>query len=75
MTYGWNLEMQVRVARRGKRVLELPVDNRERIGGASKVAGTFSGSLRAGARKFLPLSGACCLFASGGTLHSGKVRS
>ena len=25
MTYGWNLEMQMRVARRGKRVLELPV--------------------------------------------------
>ncbi|MGC2460336.1 MAG: glycosyltransferase family 2 protein [Steroidobacteraceae bacterium] len=50
MTYGWNLEMQMRVARRGKRVLELPVDNRERIGGTSKVAGTFSGSLRVGAR-------------------------
>ncbi len=50
MTYGWNLEMQMRIARRGKRVLELPVDNRERIGSASKVAGTFSGSLRAGAR-------------------------
>jgi glycosyltransferase involved in cell wall biosynthesis len=50
MTYGWNLEMQMRVARSGRRVLELPVDNRLRLGGASKVAGSFGGSMRAGAR-------------------------
>jgi hypothetical protein len=50
MTYGWNLEMQMRVARAGRRVLELPVDNRARLGGQSKVAGSFSGSLRAGTR-------------------------
>jgi glycosyltransferase involved in cell wall biosynthesis len=50
MTYGWNLEMQMRVARAHLRVLELPVDNRARLGGASKVAGTWSGSLRAGTR-------------------------
>jgi glycosyltransferase involved in cell wall biosynthesis len=50
MSYGWNLEMQMRVARRGKRVLELPVDNRERIGSVSKVSGTLSGSVRAGAQ-------------------------
>jgi glycosyltransferase involved in cell wall biosynthesis len=50
MTYGWNLEMQMRVARARLRVLELPVDNRSRLGGESKVAGTWSGSLRAGTR-------------------------
>jgi len=50
MTYGWNLEMQMRVARAHLRVLELPVDNRARLGGESKVAGTWSGSIRAGTR-------------------------
>ena len=50
MTYGWNLEMQMRAARAGLRILELPVDARCRIGGASKVAGTVSGTLRAGTR-------------------------
>jgi glycosyltransferase involved in cell wall biosynthesis len=50
MTYGWNLEMQMRAARRRLRILEVPVSNRERIGGTSKVAGSFRGSLRAGTR-------------------------
>jgi glycosyltransferase involved in cell wall biosynthesis len=48
MTYGWNLEMQMRVARSGLRVLELPVAYRRRIGGESKVAGSLRGSLKAG---------------------------
>ena len=50
MTYGWNLEMQMRAAGAGLRVLEIPVDNRERIGGTSKVAGSVRGSLKAGAK-------------------------
>jgi glycosyltransferase involved in cell wall biosynthesis len=50
MTYGWNLEMQMRAARRGLRILEVPVDNRRRIGGRSKVAGSLRGSLTAGFR-------------------------
>lgn len=50
MTYGWNLEMQMRAARGGLRILEVPVDNRRRIGGASKVAGSLRGTLRAGAK-------------------------
>ncbi len=50
MTYGWNLEMQMKAARAGLRVLELPVPNRCRIGGTSKVAGSFRGTLRAGSR-------------------------
>ncbi len=48
MTYGWNLEMQMRAARTGLRVLELPVDYRRRLGGASKVAGSLRGSIKAG---------------------------
>jgi glycosyltransferase involved in cell wall biosynthesis len=50
LTYGWNLEMQMRVARGGLRVLELPVSYRRRVGGESKVAGNFRGSVKAGAR-------------------------
>ena len=50
MTYGWNLEMQLRVARAGLRVLEVPVPNRRRIGGESKVSGSFQGSVRAGVK-------------------------
>jgi glycosyltransferase involved in cell wall biosynthesis len=46
-TYGWNLEMQMRAARAGLRILELPVAHRHRAGGASKVAGSFRGTLRA----------------------------
>jgi len=48
MTYGWNLEMQMRVARSGLRVRELPVAYRKRIGGESKVAGSLRGSAKAG---------------------------
>jgi hypothetical protein len=50
MTYGWNLEMQMRVARTGLRVLELPVPHGRRLAGKSKVAGTFRGSVKAGHR-------------------------
>jgi glycosyltransferase involved in cell wall biosynthesis len=46
-TYGWNLEMQMRAARAHLRILELPVAHRNRAGGASKVAGSISGSLKA----------------------------
>ena len=40
MTYGWNLEMQMRAARAGLRVLEVPVPYGRRLGGTSKVAGS-----------------------------------
>ncbi len=49
-TYGWNLEMQMRVARGGWRVLEVPVNHRRRTGGESKVSGTLRGTFVAGAR-------------------------
>jgi glycosyltransferase involved in cell wall biosynthesis len=48
LTYGWNLEMQMRVARAGLRVLEVPVAYRRRLGGQSKVAGSLRGSIKAG---------------------------
>jgi glycosyltransferase involved in cell wall biosynthesis len=50
LTYGWNLEMQMRAARAGLRILEIPVDYRRRHGGSSKVAGSLTGTMRAGAR-------------------------
>ena len=50
MTYGWNIEMQMRVARAGLRILEIPVPYRCRSGGASKVAGNLPGSVKAAAR-------------------------
>jgi hypothetical protein len=49
-TYGWNLEMQMRVARAGLRVREIPVNHRCRTGGRSKVSGTLRGTFVAGTR-------------------------
>lgn len=46
-TYGWNLEMQMRVAAAGLRVLEIPVDHRCRRGGESKVSGNLVAGLKA----------------------------
>src|SRR4029077_7194010 len=50
MTYGWNLEMQMRAARAGLRIVETPVDYRRRSGGRSKVTGSLRGSIKASAR-------------------------
>jgi glycosyltransferase involved in cell wall biosynthesis len=50
MTFGWNLEMQMRAARAGLRIREIAVDHRRRAGGASKVSGSLSGTLKAGLR-------------------------
>ncbi len=49
-TYGWNLEMQMKAARAGLRILEVPVNHRRRAGGVSKVSGTLRGTIIAGAR-------------------------
>jgi glycosyltransferase involved in cell wall biosynthesis len=60
-TYGWNLEMQMRAARARLRILELPVAHRNRAGGASKVAGSLRGTLRASwnlAATFVRVAGA-----------------
>ena len=50
MGYGWNLEMQMLAARGRLRILEVPLPYRRRAGGESKVAGSLTGSLRAGWR-------------------------
>ncbi len=50
LTYGWNLEMQIKVAQHGLRALEIPVDYRKRIGGNSKVSGDLRASTKAAAR-------------------------
>lgn len=49
-TYGWNLEMQMLVAQRRARILEIPVNHRRRRGGVSKVSGTFKGTILASFR-------------------------
>ena len=50
MTYGWNLEMQMKAAHGRLRILEIPVGCRCRTGGVSKVAGSLRGTLKAGTR-------------------------
>ena len=50
MTYGWNIEMQMKAARAGLRIQEIPLPYRCRIGGVSKVAGSLRGTVRAGGK-------------------------
>ena len=50
MTYGWNLEMQIRAAQHKLRILEIPVDYGCRIGGVSKVSGNLTASFKAATR-------------------------
>jgi glycosyltransferase involved in cell wall biosynthesis len=50
MTYGWNIEMQMRAARARLRILEIPLPYRCRAAGRSKVAGSVSGTIYAGGR-------------------------
>lgn len=46
--YGWTVEMQVKAAKLGLRYTEVAVENRVRIAGRSKVAGTVRGVVGAG---------------------------
>jgi hypothetical protein len=52
MTFGWNLEMQIKAIQMGLRVREIPVDYRCRIGGESKVSGNLKASVQAAWRIF-----------------------
>lgn len=47
-TYGWTVEMQVKVVKEGLRFTEIPVDYKRRRTGKSKVAGTLKGTILAG---------------------------
>jgi glycosyltransferase involved in cell wall biosynthesis len=49
-TYGWNLEMQMKAASAGLRIVEVPVNHRCRACGESKVSGTLRGTFVAGTR-------------------------
>jgi glycosyltransferase involved in cell wall biosynthesis len=44
MTFGWPVEMLVKAARQGARIVEVPVSYRKRIG-ISKVSGTVKGTI------------------------------
>jgi hypothetical protein len=46
-TYGWPSEMIVKAAQRGVPIREIPVRYRRRLGGHSKVSGTWRGTIGA----------------------------
>lgn len=48
-TFGWTVEMQIKAAARGLRILEVPVSYRRRVG-VSKVTGTIAGTVKASAK-------------------------
>lgn len=54
--YGWNVEMQVLAALAGLRIAEVPMPYRRRAAGRSKVAGSWIGTLKAGARILVVLA-------------------
>ena len=45
MTYGWPTEMITKAARRGWRIVEIPVNYYPRLAGESKISGTLHGTL------------------------------
>ena len=45
--FGWTVEMQIKAAKKGLRIAEVPVSYRRRIG-ESKISGTLAGSVQAG---------------------------
>ena len=55
-TWGWTIEMQVKAAEAGLRILEVPVRQRPRLG-HSKISGTVIGTLRAGSRMLGTITG------------------
>jgi glycosyltransferase involved in cell wall biosynthesis len=47
MTYGWPTEMMVKAAKRGARIVEVPVSFQSRQAGHSKISGTLRGTVLA----------------------------
>jgi glycosyltransferase involved in cell wall biosynthesis len=45
-TFGWNLEMQMRAAAKRLRIVEIPVGQKRRVGGVSKVSGNLAVSAK-----------------------------
>lgn len=50
LNFGWTIEMQIKAARHGLRVREIPVAYRRRRAGQSKISGTLRGTFSAGAK-------------------------
>ncbi len=46
-TYGWTIEMQIKAAKNKYKIMEVPVNYKQRIG-VSKVSGTVKGTIMAG---------------------------
>ncbi|RUL88025.1 glycosyltransferase family 2 protein [Tautonia sociabilis] len=53
--YGWTIEMQIKAARIGLRVTEVPVSYRRRVG-TSKISGTVRGTVLAGSKILLTIA-------------------
>jgi len=49
-TWGWTVEMQIKAVQAGLRIQEIPVPYQPRVAGKSKIAGTLTGSVRAGTK-------------------------
>lgn len=54
--WGWTLQMQIRAARAGLRILEVPFVHRPRNAGESKISGSVVGTIRAGTKMFYTLA-------------------
>lgn len=53
-TYGWTVEMQLKAAKKGYKITEVPVTYRKRIG-FSKISGTVKGTIMAGYKIILTI--------------------
>lgn len=53
--WGWTLQMQIRAARRGLRILEVEVPHRTRSEGKSKISGSLAASIKVGLKMFYTL--------------------
>jgi glycosyltransferase involved in cell wall biosynthesis len=53
--FGWTIEMQIKAARHGLRIREIPVSYRRRIG-TSKISGTVRGTILAGSKILLTIA-------------------
>lgn len=54
--WGWTLQMQIRAARAGLRIREIPVLHAPRAAGRSKISGSLGTSLRVGLKMFYTLA-------------------
>ena len=72
-TYGWTIEMQIKAARLGLRIAEVPVSYRRRVG-VSKITGTVSGTVKA-SWKILATIFRFAVKGGGGRMNRGVVES